>query len=142
MLGFDYDHDIDAFFPPDTTFYHLRPDPGIIIDATRPEKHGSLLRRPEDVDDRLLLHLRVPVLDLDRAGYVKVGTGLVVWVATVWILWLLGRVVWRDWVGDVGGDAVGRVEKVEKVKRVKGVEGEDNVETRKVREDVRSRKRA
>jgi hypothetical protein len=63
----------DGLFGPRTLFYHLAPDTG----------------------ERLVNALSVPVLDLDKSGYVEMGTAAVVLVGFLWVLWcLIG--VWRD----------------------------------------------
>ena len=123
LLG--YDNDIDALFPPNTTFYHLTPSPN--VNTSIADNHSLLQAQ----DDQLLLRLKVPVLDLDRAGYVEFGTAAVVWSATLWILWLLGGVVWRDWMGERGD---------EQVEGKKEGEGEGESMERIVEKETRKRK--
>ncbi|KAF2811037.1 PIG-X-domain-containing protein [Mytilinidion resinicola] len=65
----------DGLFGPKTMFYHVPP-----TDV------GGLVERIE-----------VPVLDLDRAGYVEWGTVVAVVLGVAWVCWRLGVVVWRDY---------------------------------------------
>ena len=64
----------DGLFGPRTMFYHLEPD------ATG--SAGSLVER-----------LPVPVLDLDRAGWVEQGTVAAVVMGALWVCWKLVGVV-------------------------------------------------
>ncbi|KAF2226533.1 PIG-X [Elsinoe ampelina] len=63
----------DGLFGPKTLFYHVPP-----TGAT------------------LTVEVEVPVLDLDGAGWVESGTGLVVLVGFAWVLWKL----WAGMAGD------------------------------------------
>ncbi|KAK4994040.1 protease B nonderepressible form, partial [Elasticomyces elasticus] len=68
-LGFD------TLFGPKTMFYHLAPSRGVGGGAARLAVEGIL----------------VPVLDLERAGWVGVGTAAGVLVGFVWVCWCLLR---------------------------------------------------
>lgn len=57
----------DGLFGPKTMFYPI---------STRPDSH-------------LAETLQVPVLDLDRAGWVEIGTIAAISVGTLWICWKL-----------------------------------------------------
>ena len=116
LLGYDNDNhnqndEIDTSFPPDTVFYHLLPRPLEHINTT--DEHLA----QDNQDNQLFLHLKVPVLDLDRADWVEAGTTAVVIIATAWILWLLGSIIWRDWVDGEDGDM--EEEEHDKVKKAK-----------------------
>lgn len=75
----------DGLFGPRTMFYHVQPE----------SSAGGLVET-----------VKVPVLDTDRAGSVEGGTVGVVILGTLWVLWVLGRVVWRDWhEGRVKGES-------------------------------------
>ncbi|KAF2490460.1 PIG-X-domain-containing protein [Lophium mytilinum] len=68
----------DGLFGPKTMFYHVPP-----ADV------GGLVER-----------IDVPVLDLDRAGYVEWGTVAAVVLGVAWVCWKLGVVVWSDYKKD------------------------------------------
>ncbi|KAG7114950.1 Protein pbn1 like protein [Verticillium longisporum] len=61
----------DALFGPKTVFWHVEPRPR--------------------AGDRLLSHVRVPVLDADDAPWVRVGTAAAVVLGFGWVLWVLVR---------------------------------------------------
>lgn len=64
----------DGLFGPRTMFYHLTPDAG-----------GD--------GESLVERLAVPVLDLDRTGWVEQGTVAVVVMGALWVCWKLWGVV-------------------------------------------------
>ena len=70
----------DSLFDDRTLFYHIAPSP---------VPSSSLVRGGVDEDDRLLVSLQVPVLDLDLAGWVEWGTVAAVVLGTGWIAWKL-----------------------------------------------------
>ena len=69
----------DGLFGPRTLFWHLNPE--VVSDV----KGGG---------ERLVSALSVPVLDLDRSQWVESGTGWVVGLGFLWVLWCLFG-VWR-----------------------------------------------
>ncbi|KAF3770240.1 PIG-X-domain-containing protein [Cryphonectria parasitica EP155] len=64
----------DGLFGPRTVFWHVDPQP---------------VAGAEGGDARLTSGLRVPVLDVDRAGWVGIGTTVVVALGFGWIVWKL-----------------------------------------------------
>jgi hypothetical protein len=81
----------DGLFGPRTLFYHIPPDPA----------------------EGLMNVLSVPVLDLNKSGYVEMGTAAVVLVGFLWVLWCLVG-VWRT-----AGYGNGSVKSVGKEKKTK-----------------------
>jgi hypothetical protein len=75
-LGFD------ALFGPRTMFFHIPPNSA--------PASGSGVQ-----EGVLLSDLKVPVLDLDRAWYVEIGTWVVVLAGFGWLLWKLWGIL--DW---------------------------------------------
>ncbi|KAK4149837.1 protein pbn1 [Chaetomidium leptoderma] len=81
----------DGLFEEGTVFWHVEPravDPGRAV---------------------LVSEVRVPVLDLDRAGWVNAGTAAAVLVGFAWVVWKLVGVYGREGYGG-GGKGVGREE--------------------------------
>lgn len=70
----------DGLFGPRTVFWHVDPQPG---------KAGG----------RLMSSVRVPVLDTDKAGWVSVGTAVVVLLGFGWIVWKLLQVYLKTGYG-------------------------------------------
>ncbi|KAL2137332.1 hypothetical protein VTI74DRAFT_3272 [Chaetomium olivicolor] len=70
----------DALFEEGTVFWHVEP-------------------RPADGSSRLVNEVRVPVLDLDRAGWVNAGTAAAVMLGFAWVVWKLLGVWWREGYG-------------------------------------------
>lgn len=75
----------DALFGPKTLFYHFSPS----APSTGGEGVGG-----EEAEARLVSHLSVPVLDLDRSGYVEGATAAGVALGFAWVCWCLLK-VWR-----------------------------------------------
>lgn len=69
----------DGLFGPRTVFWHVEP-------------------RPE-MTERLTSSIRVPVLDLDKAGWVNVGTAAVVLAGFAWVSWKLLSVYLKSGYG-------------------------------------------
>ncbi|KAI9881334.1 MAG: protease B nonderepressible form [Pleopsidium flavum] len=78
----------DGLFGPRTMFYHLEPTP------------------PGNVNGTLVETLDVPVLDMEKAEYVEVGTVLVVLVGFLWVCWKLVAVFRHVGIG--GGTSEGQ----------------------------------
>ncbi|RDW78401.1 hypothetical protein BP5796_06253 [Coleophoma crateriformis] len=68
----------DGLFGPKTMFYHLSPDPAV---------------------PRLTNTIEVPVLDLDKSGYIEIGTAVVVLAGFTWVMWCLFGVWKREGYG-------------------------------------------
>ncbi|KAJ4304045.1 protease B nonderepressible form [Collariella sp. IMI 366227] len=67
----------DGLFEQGTVFWHVEP-------------------KPVEGDNRLVNQVRVPVLDLDKAGWVNAGTAAAVLLGFAWVVWKLGGVWWRE----------------------------------------------
>ncbi|KAK3295520.1 PIG-X [Chaetomium fimeti] len=78
----------DGLFRGDTVFWHVEP---------RPAAGGGLL----------VNEVRVPVLDVDRAGWVNAGTAAAVLVGFAWVVWKIVGV----WAGGVNGGGAEEREK-------------------------------
>lgn len=66
----------DALFGPRTMFYHIPPN-----ETTVQETEGLVER------------LSVPVLDLDKSNYVEQGTMAAVLLGTVYVCWILFKLI-------------------------------------------------
>lgn len=82
----------DGLFNPGTVFWHVEP--------RLPSSSSGAVAS----SGRLVSEVRVPVLDLERAGWVNVGTAAVVAVGFAWVVWRLVGVWWREGYGAVGGE--------------------------------------
>lgn len=67
----------DGLFPADTVFWHVDP-------------YGKGARGQQE--QRLTSGLRIPVLDTDKAGWVRAGTAAVVALGFGWLVWKLAQV--------------------------------------------------
>ncbi len=79
----------DGLFGPRTLFYHLSPSSPASGHAGEAGEAGKV-----GGDGRLVNKLSVPVLDLDKSGYVESATAAGVLVGFLWVCWCLFR-TWR-----------------------------------------------
>jgi hypothetical protein len=59
----------DGLFGPRTVFWHVTPSP--------------------ETGDRLMINLKVPVLDIEKAGWLNLGTAAVIMLGFAWVVWKL-----------------------------------------------------
>ncbi|KAL2262633.1 hypothetical protein VTK26DRAFT_613 [Humicola hyalothermophila] len=90
----------DSLFKPGTVFWHVEPRPA--VSSSSSAGNGGA---------RLVSEVRVPVLDLERAGWVNIGTAAAVLVGFAWVAWRLAGVWWREGYGVAGGGGRGQEEK-------------------------------
>lgn len=68
----------EALFGPRTMFYHLQPQPAV---------EGG----------RLMEEVRIPVVDLQRTGWVEGATVGVIIIGAAWVFWKLSRTLTEEW---------------------------------------------
>lgn len=100
----------DGLFGPRTLFYHLSPSLPLGGELGR---EGGVGGKGGVGNGRLVNILTVPVLDLDRSGYVESATAVGVLVGFMWVCWCLLGVARRRGYGsgNESGRRVGAVKK-------------------------------